>query len=107
MEKSATPSISIIPPASAAGEGVEQEPVAIVLFSSRCCLCDSSKSNFVTAAGRRPKILKRDQARQQSDIMTFIDNRYIAIGLLGGTELGTGCSCCSGHYCAETTGGEL
>ena len=50
MEKSATPSISIIPPASAAGEGVEQEPVAIVLFSSRCCLCDSSKSNFVTAA---------------------------------------------------------
>jgi len=33
MEKSATPSISIIPPASAAaaGEGVEQEPVAIVL----------------------------------------------------------------------------
>ena len=65
--------------------------------------------------GGRPKAEEFSNGTKQGSKATYIMtlllidtcNRYIAIGLLGGTELGTGCSCCSGHYCAETTGGEL
>ena len=63
------------------------------------CLCDLRLLEQIEFCDGRPK---------DSQPGPTIHRHRFLLPCMGraGTELGTGCSCC-GHYCAETTGGEL